>query len=93
MENGKKVEKKEVTKTLTFSNNLLGSVSISREKLVASIENEHRSYANHSFVIEGQKSFTLPELTEFPAGFSLGLVIHLKDNANSDGAKKGKLEL
>lgn len=93
-EEQKAVATKEVAKTLTFGNNLLGSVSISRDKLVASIENEHRSYANHSFSIEGQKSFTLPELEkDFPAGFSLGLVIHLKDNANAEGTKKGKMSL
>jgi hypothetical protein len=87
-------KKKEVAKTITFNNNLLGNVSIDRMKLVSSIENEHRSYANHSFVIEGQKAFTLPELSEsFPQGFSLGLVIHLKDNANAEGNKKGKLTL
>ncbi len=89
-----KETKKAVSQELTFSNNLLGNVSIDRTKLVSSIENEHRSYANHSFVIEGQKAFTLPELDDnFPQGFSLGLVIHLKDNANAEGSKKGKLAL
>jgi hypothetical protein len=82
------VKKETVKENLTFSNKLLGEVSINRKKLIASLENEHRSYANHSFAIGDTKSFTLPELQEqYPSGFSLGVVIHLKDNAN--GEKKG----
>ncbi len=87
-------QKKEVKKVISFDNSLTGKVSIDRETLVKNIETEHRSYANYSMSIDGQKSFSLPELeAQYPAGFSLGIVIHLKDNANADGAKKGKLSL
>ncbi len=86
--------KKEVKKVLTFDNSLTGSVSIDRETLVKNIETEHRSYANYSLSIDKNKSFTLPELDkQYPSGFSLGIVIHLKDNANPDNAKKTKMSL
>jgi hypothetical protein len=87
-------KKTEVKKTISFDNSLTGSVTIDRETLVKNIETEHRSYANYSMSIEGQKSFTLPELEkQYPSGFSLGIVIHLKDNTNADNTKKGKMSL
>lgn len=89
-------EVKEVkkAKTLTFDNSLVGSVEINRETLVKNIETEHRSYANHSCTINNTKSFNLPELEkQYPSGFSLGLVIHLKDNANPEGNKKTTMSL
>ncbi|MEE9437584.1 MAG: hypothetical protein V3V14_01210 [Saprospiraceae bacterium] len=86
--------KKEVKKTLTFDNSLTGSISIDRDTLVKNIETEHRSYANYSLSIDKSKSFSLPELEkQYPSGFSLGIVIHLKDNANPDNAKKTKMSL
>ena len=79
----------EVKKTLTFENSLIGSMEIDREILVKNISTEHRSYANYSCTIDKGKTFQLPELEkQFPAGFSLGIVIHLKDNANPEGNKK-----
>lgn len=91
MENNKPVAKK---KTLTFENSLVGSVEIDRETLVKNIETEHRSYANYSCTIDKTKSFNLPELEkQYPSGFSLGIVIHLKDNANPEGNKKTTMSL
>lgn len=87
-------QKKEVKKTLVFNNSLTGNISIDRDILVKNIETEHRSYANYSMSIDKNKSFTLPELDkQYPSGFSLGIVIHLKDNANPDNAKKTKMSL
>ncbi len=87
-------QKKEVKKTLTFDNSLTGKINIDRETLVKNIETEHRSYANYSLSIDNSKSFSLPELEkQYPSGFSLGIVIHLKDNANPDKAKKEKMSL
>jgi hypothetical protein len=87
-------KKESPKKMLTFDNSLTGKISIDRETLVKNLETEHRSYANYSCTIEGQKSFSLPELEEqYESGFSLGLVVHLKDNANPEGNKKGKLSL
>jgi hypothetical protein len=92
MENTTK--KNEVSKKISFDNSLTGKIDIDRDTLVKNIETEHRSYANYSCSIEGQKSFSLPELDkQYPSGFSLGIVIHLKDNANADSTKKGKLAL
>ena len=86
--------KKEVKKNISFDNSLTGKIEINRETLVKNIETEHRSYANYGMSIDGQKSFSLPELDkQYPSGFSLGIVIHLKDNANADNVKKGKLAL
>jgi hypothetical protein len=101
MENGKKAVddnkkavEKAVNKTLSFDNSLVGKMEIDRDTLVKNLSTEHRSYANYSCSIEGQKSFELPELeTQYPQGFSLGIVVHLKDNANPENAKKGKLSL
>jgi hypothetical protein len=87
-------QKKAVKKTLTFDNSLVGSVEIDRETLVKNIETEHRSYANYSCTIDKTSKFNLPELKEqYPNGFSLGIVIHLKDNANPEGNKKTSMTL
>jgi hypothetical protein len=81
-------------KSLTFENALIGSMTIDRETLVKNIETEHRSYANYSCTIDKTKSFNLPELEkQYPNGFSLGIVIHLKDNANPEGNKKTTMSL
>jgi hypothetical protein len=90
----KTAEAKAVKKTLTFENALIGSMEIDRETLVKNIETEHRSYANYSCTIDKTKSFSLPELEkQYPSGFSLGIVIHLKDNANPEGNKKTTMNL
>ncbi len=87
-------KEKEVKKTLTFDNSLTGKINIDRETLVKNIETEHRSYANYSLSIDKSKSFSLPELEkQYPSGFSLGIVIHLKDNANPEGNKKERMTL
>lgn len=83
-----------VKKTLTFDNSLVGKIEIDRETLVKNIETEHRSYANYSCTIDKTKSFQLPELEKkYPSGFSLGIVVHLKDNANPEGNKKTTMSL
>ena len=83
-----------IKKTLKFDCALVGSIEIDRETLVKQIETEHRSYANHSCTIDKTKSFNLPELEKkYPSGFSLGIVIHLKDNANPEGNKKTTMTL
>ena len=88
------VKKAEAKKTLKFENSLIGSMEIDRETLVKNIETEHRSYANYACTIDKTKSFNLPELEkQYPAGFSLGIVIHLKDNANPEGNKKSTMTL
>lgn len=97
MNNVKKVAENkavEVKKSLTFENALVGSITIDRETLVKNISTEHRSYANYGCTIDKTKSFNLPELEEqYPAGFSLGVVVHLKDNANPKGNKKTTMSL
>lgn len=96
MDNAKTENKKvaEVKKTLTFENALVGAMEIDRETLVKNIDTEHRSYANYSCTIDKTKSFNLPELEKkYPSGFSLGLVVHLKDNANPEGNKKSTMTL
>ncbi len=85
----KKTEKK--ADTITFDNDLCGNVTVNREKLVRSIENEHRSYGAHSCKIQGNNDFNLPELEKvIPSGFKLDLVVKLKDNLGQKGNKKGE---
>jgi hypothetical protein len=94
MDNVKKAVETPKKKSLTFENALIGSMEIDRETLVKNIETEHRSYANYACTIDKTKSFNLPELAEqYPSGFSLGIVIHLKDNANPEGNKKTTMTL
>lgn len=96
MDDAKKTEtpKTETKKKLTFDNALVGKIEIDREVLVKNIETEHRSYANYGCTIDKTKSFNLPELEkQYPAGFSLGIVIHLKDNANPEGNKKTTMSI
>jgi hypothetical protein len=86
---------KEVAQTLVFQSKLVkgGEITFDRLKLCSSITNEHRSYANDPLTINDQSSFSLPELKEqYPAGFKIGLVIYLPDNAKGD-KKKGQLDL
>jgi hypothetical protein len=92
MTNEKSTEKK---KTLTFDNKLVGKVTIDRETLVRSIENEHRSYGAHSCRIDGQSKFNLPELESvIPKGFKLDVVVKLEDRlGQNDSAKKGVMSL
>jgi hypothetical protein len=81
-------------KTLVFENSLIGKMEIDRETLVKNVETEHRSYANYACSIDKQKKFNLPELEkQYPNGFKLGIVIHLSDNANADGAKQTTMSL
>jgi hypothetical protein len=86
---------KAVSETLIFQSKLVkgGTVTFDRKQLVASIQNEHRSYANDPLIINDRSSFSLPELKEqYPLGFKVGVVIYLPDNAKGD-KKKGQLDL
>jgi hypothetical protein len=86
---------KEVAQTLVFQSKLVkgGTITFDRAKLVGSITNEHRSYANDPLTINDQANFQLPELKEqYKSGFKIGLVVYLPDNAKGD-KKKGQLEL